>query len=98
MSLALDLVYLADHLKLLNLESWLKERLNNPQQKEVFTSACLDYINQKITIESQLAAAANMDLPISLPPDALNTFFKVLSERFVHNLIQLFIHALMGLL
>lgn len=77
----MDLASLADYQKLMNLESWLKEKLKDPEQKEVFANQCLLYLNQKVSIEAQRQDGSQHHLPIPLSLEAMSTFLKVLSER-----------------
>lgn len=79
--LALDLASLADYRKVMHLETWLQENLKDPQRNVVFTSQCLDYLSQKITLESQRQEGNITNLPIPLSLDVMSTFLKVLSEK-----------------
>jgi CCR4-NOT transcription complex subunit 1 len=79
--LALDLASLADYCKLMNLEAWLRENLKNMQNNVVFASQCLDYLGQKIALESQRQEGNINNLPIPLSLETISTFLKVLSER-----------------
>ncbi|KAI7898110.1 CCR4-Not complex component, Not1-domain-containing protein [Cokeromyces recurvatus] len=76
--LTLDLVYLADYQKLMNLESWLQEKLKNQQQKDIFAKQCLDYLNHKISVEKQRQDSSK-NLPIALSVEAISVFLKTLS-------------------
>ncbi|KAK4517846.1 aminopeptidase [Mucor velutinosus] len=78
--LALDLASLADHQKAMHLESWLQEKLKNPEQKEVFANQCLLYLNQKVSIEAQRQEGSQQYLPIPLSLEAMSTFLRVLSD------------------
>ncbi|CEP14955.1 hypothetical protein [Parasitella parasitica] len=78
--LALDLASLADCQKLMNLESWLQEKLQNPEQKEVFANQCLLYLSQKVSVEAQRKDASLQHLPIPLSLEAMSTFLRVLLE------------------
>ncbi|KAL7323175.1 CCR4-NOT core subunit cdc39, variant 5 [Mucor circinelloides] len=78
--LALDLASLADYQKLMNLESWLQEKMKDPEQKEVFANQCLLYLNQKVAIEAQRQEDSQQYLPIPLSLEAMSTFLRVLSD------------------
>ncbi|KAF1807095.1 Not1 transcription factor [Mucor lusitanicus] len=78
--LALDLASLADHQKAMHLESWLQEKLKDPEQKEVFANQCLLYLNQKVSIEAQRQEGSQQYLPIPLSLEAMSTFLRVLSD------------------
>ncbi|KAI9468493.1 MAG: CCR4-Not complex component, Not1-domain-containing protein [Benjaminiella poitrasii] len=82
--LALDLAYLSDNQKLMNLESWLQEKLKNQQQMDVFARQCLDYLNQKISVESQ-RQEGNLNLPIPISVEAMSAFFKTLSASSISS-------------
>lgn len=65
----------------MNLESWLKENLKDPQRNVVFVSQCLDYLGQKIALESQRQEGSITNLPIPLSLESMSIFLKALSER-----------------
>lgn len=72
--LALDLACVAAYQKLIHLESWLRERMNDG-----FATQCLDFLGQKIVLET--AGRDNENSPVSLSLDSMSTFLKVLGQR-----------------
>ncbi|KAI8970255.1 CCR4-Not complex component, Not1-domain-containing protein [Mycotypha africana] len=79
-ALALDLACLADIDKSMNLETWLEERLNNPELRETFANQCLDYLVQKISLEVQRQDPSKVNLPIALSVDSVRSFLKALTN------------------
>ncbi|KAI8976852.1 CCR4-Not complex component, Not1-domain-containing protein [Pilobolus umbonatus] len=79
--LAMDIISLATSKNMINLQVWLKRKLK--EQKESFTTQCLNYIHQKALLEitrQRLPRNGNDNLPISLSLDVMNKYLKVLSE------------------
>lgn len=77
--MALDLVVLSSVQNLLNLETWLKEKLE--QGNELFANQCLDYLGQKVSLEaSRQEGSLNNHLSIPLPLETMSVFLRVLSE------------------
>lgn len=80
--MALDLVVLSAVQNLLNLETWLKEKLE--QGNELFANQCLDYLGQKVSLEaSRQEGSMSNHLSIPLPLETMSIFLRVLSERYV---------------
>jgi CCR4-NOT transcription complex subunit 1 len=79
--LALDLASLAAYQKIIDLETWLLNRIK--EQKDSFVNQCLDYLSQKVSLEAvrQEGSPSSDNLPIPLSLEAMSTFLKVLSER-----------------
>lgn len=80
--MALDLVVLSSVQNLLNLETWLKEKLEQ-QGNELFANQCLDYLGQKVALEASRQQEGPLDnhLSIPLPLETMSIFLRVLSER-----------------
>ncbi|CAO3623766.1 unnamed protein product [Mucor hiemalis] len=77
--MALDLVVLSAVQNLLNLETWLKEKLE--QGNELFANQCLDYLGQKVSLEaSRQEGSMSNHLSIPLPLETISIFLRVLSE------------------
>lgn len=73
--MALDLASLAAYQKIIHLESWLQQKI---QENESFITQCLDYLGQKIALESSRQQGDH--LPIALSLETMNTFLNILSS------------------
>lgn len=71
--LALDLACAAAYQKSIHLESWLRERIN-----DTMASQCLDFLAQRITIDT--SGRDNNIGRASLSLEAMSVFLKVLSQ------------------
>ncbi|KNC97024.1 CCR4-NOT core subunit CDC39 [Spizellomyces punctatus DAOM BR117] len=75
-SFAIDLAALASRRDYLNLEKWLQDHIRD--EGEVFVTACLEFLNDKVTSQSARMDASNPKRSVPLSVDVVATFLRVL--------------------
>lgn len=80
---SLDLASAASRQNMINLETWLQQKMK--AQSDIFISACLDYLSQKIIIKAySIQQEVNGSKPILPSAKELDIILKALANRYGH--------------